>query len=45
LPELEEFLTNKEFIFSYWFEQLFQWYSGNSSALQVLETYPDLSTE
>jgi isopentenyldiphosphate isomerase len=45
LTELEEFLANKDFVFSYWFEQLIQWYLGNPSALQVLEKYVDMSTK
>jgi len=44
LPELEEFITKKEFVFSYWFEQLVRWSLGNPSALQVLENYMDIST-
>jgi isopentenyldiphosphate isomerase len=37
LPELEELLTKKGVIFSYWFEQILQWYLGNDSALEILE--------
>jgi 16S rRNA (adenine1518-N6/adenine1519-N6)-dimethyltransferase len=39
LTELEEFLIGKKFVFSYWFEQILQWYLGNPSALELLETY------
>jgi isopentenyl-diphosphate delta-isomerase type 1 len=45
LPELHKLLVDKAFIFSYWFEQIIQWYLGNPSALQVLEKYVDLSAE
>jgi len=45
LTELEEFLVNKKFVFSYWFEQIIQWYLDNPSALQVLEQYADPSAE
>jgi len=37
LDELKEMLGNDAHNFSYWFEQIFQWYMGNPSALQVLE--------
>ena len=37
LDELQQLLENGNHNFSYWFEQIFQWYSGNPSALQVLD--------
>jgi len=45
LPELEELLLKKRTLFSYWFEQIFRWYLGDRSALQVLEQYADPSAE
>jgi isopentenyl-diphosphate delta-isomerase type 1 len=33
LPKLEELLIKKEFIFSFWFEQIILWYLGRPSAL------------
>jgi len=45
LPDLERFLLNGEFAFSYWFEQIFRWYLGNLSALEVLEKYGEPSTK
>jgi isopentenyldiphosphate isomerase len=45
MTELEEFLSQEAFIFSYWFEQIFRWYLNKSSALEVLETYSGISTQ
>ena len=45
VPEIEKLLASKETSFSYWFEQILHWYLGNPSALQVLETHQDASTE
>jgi isopentenyl-diphosphate Delta-isomerase len=42
--ELENFLSQKTFLFSYWFEQIIRWYLGGESALEVIEIYEyDLS--
>lgn len=45
LPELQKLLAKKEIVFSYWFEQIVQWYSGNPSALEVLEKYMERSAK
>ncbi|MBC8336475.1 MAG: NUDIX domain-containing protein [Anaerolineales bacterium] len=45
LPELEKLVKNKDFILSYWFEQIIHWYLGNPSALEVLKNYPNPSPE
>ena len=37
LGELQEMLGNENHNFSYWFEQIFQWYMGNPTALQILK--------
>ena len=37
INELQGMLGDKNHKFSYWFEQILQWYFGNPSALQVLE--------
>jgi len=42
LTELEEFLSQEAFIFSYWFEQIIRWYLSEESAMEVLEIYTDL---
>jgi len=39
LDELNETLGNGNRNFSYWFEQILQWYLGQSSALEVLKSY------
>ena len=36
LTELQEMLGNENHNFSYWFEQILQWYLGNPSALYIL---------
>jgi isopentenyl-diphosphate delta-isomerase type 1 len=36
LDELKKLLDNESHNFSYWFEQIIQWYMGNPSALQIL---------
>ena len=42
--ELEGFLSQETFAFSYWFEQIIRWYLGGKSALEVIEFYEyDLS--
>ena len=43
LTELQELIGNKESNFSYWFEQIIQWYLGNPSALEVLKKYANPS--
>jgi isopentenyl-diphosphate Delta-isomerase len=45
LPELQKLLAEREIVFSYWFEQILQWYLGNPSALEVLEKYMELSAK
>lgn len=45
LPELQNLLIHKEICFSYWFEQIIQWYLHEPSALEVLKIYVDPSTE
>lgn len=45
LGELQEFLSQEAFIFSYWFEQIIRWYLNWESALEVLEIYKDTLTE
>lgn len=45
LPELQKLLAKKEFIFSYWFEQIIRWYLHKPSALEVLENYFNPSAE
>ena len=39
LTELQAHLESEEHNFSYWFEQIIQWYLGNQSALEVLKKY------
>jgi len=39
LSELQGFIDSKEWIVSYWLEQILQWYLGNLSALEVLKMY------
>ena len=36
---LQKLMESKGSIFSYWFEQIIQWYLGNPSALEVLKEY------
>ena len=45
LHELQKFVKNKEFVISYWFEQIIQWYLDNPSALEVLKEYANPSPE
>lgn len=45
LAELQNLMESKEVKFSYWFEQILRWYSGKSSALDVLALYSDSSAE
>ena len=40
LSELQNLLMSKEWVFSYWFEQIIQWNLGNPSALDVIKKYP-----
>jgi isopentenyl-diphosphate delta-isomerase len=39
LDELKKLLENEDLNFSYWSEQIFQWYLGKPSALEVLKSY------
>ena len=41
LTELQELVESEEHNFSYWFEQIIQWYLGKPSALEVLKHYGD----
>ena len=41
LTELKELVESEEHNFSYWFEQIIQWYLGKPSALEVLKNYGD----
>jgi len=39
ISEVQKMMDDGESIFSYWFEQIIQWYLGHPSALEVLEEY------
>ena len=41
LAELQNLMGSEEVKLSYWFEQILCWYSGKSSALDVLASYSD----
>jgi len=45
ISELQELTESEGERFSYWFEQIIQWYLGNPSALEVLKEYADPSPE
>ena len=39
VSELQKLIESEGSRFSYWFEQIIQWYLGNPSALQILKKY------
>ena len=39
VSELQKLIKSERRKFSYWFEQIIQWYLGKPSALEVLKTY------
>ncbi len=41
LAALQNLMENEAVKFSYWFGQILRWYSGKSSALEVLASYSD----
>jgi isopentenyldiphosphate isomerase len=41
LATLQNLMGHEEVKFSYWFEQILRWYSGKSSALNILASYSD----
>ncbi len=45
VSELQKLIKSEGHKFSYWFEQIIQWYLGNQSALEVLKEYTNPSPE
>lgn len=45
ISELQKLMECGESIFSYWFEQIIQWYLGNPSALGVIKKYASPSSK